>query len=111
MDELFSGLLNLTEPKKDPANVTRQERINMEGVAHAAKPEEMKEALLWYAKQPRKPGRSGNKRLLAQGRELLWMARQPRKCSPVRLVTGPRRKARDSRPGLQARMQSILKAS
>jgi cytochrome c553 len=70
VDEVFSGVLNLTDPKKEPTNVTRQERINMQGVAHAAKPEEMKEALLWYAKQTREPGRSGNKRLLAQGKEL-----------------------------------------
>ena len=70
VDELFAVLLNIADPKKDPTNVTRQERINMEGVAHAAKPEEMKAALLWYAKQTREPGRSRNKELLAEGKQL-----------------------------------------
>jgi len=88
VDELFSGLLNLTDPKKEPANVTRQERINMEGVAHAAKPGEMKEALLWYAKQTREPGRSGNKRLLAQGKELFMDGVPAQKVLPCQTCHG-----------------------
>jgi cytochrome c553 len=42
----------------------------MEGVAHAAKPEVIKEAVLWYAGQPSAPGHSGNKALIEKGKEL-----------------------------------------
>jgi cytochrome c553 len=68
-DELFSEILKLSGANKGGGNVSRQERINMEGVAHAAKPEVIRQAVEWYAKQPRAPGRSGNKALIAQGRE------------------------------------------
>jgi hypothetical protein len=47
VDELFFTISSLFNPKKDAVNLTRQERINMEGVAHAAKPEAIKGALLW----------------------------------------------------------------
>jgi cytochrome c553 len=69
-DELFFPILKLSGARKDPGNVSRQERINMEGVAHAAKPEVIKEAVLWYAKHPCLPGHSGDKALIAKGEEL-----------------------------------------
>jgi cytochrome c553 len=68
-DELFFEILKLSGAKKNPANVSHQERINMEGVAHAAKPEVITQAVQWYAKQPRAPGHSGNKALIEQGKE------------------------------------------
>jgi cytochrome c553 len=68
-DELFFEILKLSGKKKDAGNVSRQERINMEGVAHASKPEVIKQAVQWYAKQPRAPGHSGNKALIEQGND------------------------------------------
>jgi cytochrome c553 len=41
----------------------------MEGVEHTAKPEVITQAVQWYAKQPRAPGRSGNKALIEKGKE------------------------------------------
>lgn len=46
-DELFFEILKLSGARKDAGNVSRQERINMEGVAHAAKPEVIKQAVQW----------------------------------------------------------------
>ncbi len=69
VDEMFWWVLKVTGSKKGP-NATREERINMEGVAHAAKPEVIKEAVDWYAKQPPARGHSANKELVEQGREL-----------------------------------------
>jgi cytochrome c553 len=69
-DELFFLVLRVAGAKKDPANVSHQERINMEGVAHAAEPEVITQAVQWYAKQPRAPGHSGNKVLIEEGKEL-----------------------------------------
>ncbi len=68
-DELFFAISKLAGADNDPGNVSRQERINMEGVAHAAKPEVIEEAVLWYAKQPRTSGHSGNKALIEQGKQ------------------------------------------
>jgi len=71
VDELYWWTLEVIGAKKGPRNVTtRNERINMEGVAHAAKPEAIKEAVLWYTNQPRQPGQSANKALLEEGRQL-----------------------------------------
>jgi len=67
VDEMFPVLLRFAGAK---TNVTRQERVNMEGMAHAAKPEVIKEAADWYAKQPPAPGHSGNKALIEEGKDL-----------------------------------------
>jgi cytochrome c553 len=69
VDEMFWWVLKISGSKKGP-NATREERINMEGVAHAAKPEVIKEAVEWYAKQPPVAGHSANKGLVAQGKDL-----------------------------------------
>jgi cytochrome c553 len=68
-DELFFDILQLSGARKGAGNVSRQERINMEGVEHTAKPEVITQAVQWYAKQPRAPGRSGNKALIEKGKE------------------------------------------
>lgn len=68
-DEILSAIAKFSSAKEGPGNVSRQERINMEGVAHAARPEAIKQAVLWYAKQPPAPGRSGDKALIEQGKE------------------------------------------
>jgi cytochrome c553 len=69
VDELFWWALKVSGSKKG-ANVTRQERMNMEGVVHAENSGELKEAADWYAKQSPTSGHSGNKALIAQGKVL-----------------------------------------
>jgi cytochrome c553 len=69
VDEMFWWVLKVSGSRKGP-NATREERINMEGVAHAAKPEVIKEAVEWYAKQTPAAGHTANKELVAQGKDL-----------------------------------------
>jgi cytochrome c553 len=70
VDELIWSTLKVIRAKKDADNVTRDERINMEGVAHAAKPELIREAVLWYSRQTPAPGRCANKMLVDEGKNL-----------------------------------------
>ena len=64
VDELFAWV---SRPKR---NLTRDERANMEGVAHAANPEVIKEAVVWYSQQPATHGHTSDKKLVAQGEQL-----------------------------------------
>jgi cytochrome c553 len=82
VEELYWWTLRVMGAKKDAGNATRNERINMEGVAHAAKPEVIKEAVLWYAKQPPATGRSGNKALIEEGREFFTKGLPAQKILP-----------------------------
>ena len=68
VDEMFWWVLKVSGSKKG-AGATREERVNMEGVAHS-KPELIKEAVEWYAKQPAPPGHAAKKQLVAQGKDL-----------------------------------------
>jgi len=70
VDELFWRTLQVIGAKTEAGNVTRDERINMEGVAHAAKPEVLRDAVAWYAQQRPTHGHSGNKALMAEGETL-----------------------------------------
>ena len=81
VDELYWSMLKVMGLKrKGPATSTRNERINMEGVAHAANPEAEREAAVWYAQQPSARGDSANKALVEEGREhSLQRACPPRK--------------------------------
>jgi len=69
-DDLYGWMVNRFGDRKSTENVTPDERINMVGIAHAVKPEAMKEAVGWYAKQCPTPGRGGDNALIQQGREL-----------------------------------------
>ena len=67
VDELYWWLVDTITVTKDIDNLTPNERVNMEGVAHAAKPELIKEAVVWYACQPPVAGHMGNRDLAAKG--------------------------------------------
>ena len=99
-DELFYAIGKLVSAKSDAGNVTRQERINMEGVAHAAKPEVIKEAVLWYAKQTSAPGHSANKTLVAEGKELYMKGVPAQKVLPCITCHGPDARGKASAPRL-----------
>lgn len=70
VDELYWWTVKEIGAKKEADNVTREERINMEGVAHAAKPEVIREAVLWYSTQTPARGHSANKTVIERGRNL-----------------------------------------
>lgn len=100
VDELFSTILNFSESKRSAPNVTRQERINMEGVAHAAKPEAIKQAVEWYAVQTRTPGHAGHKELIAQGQELFLNGVPAQKVLPCQTCHGPNAQGKGFAPRL-----------
>ncbi|MGI8961032.1 MAG: c-type cytochrome [Bryobacteraceae bacterium] len=89
VDELYWWTLRAIGARKDAGNLTRNERINMEGVAHAAKPDVMKEAVLWYANQPPAPGHSSNKALIEEGRNLFTKGLPAQKILPCMTCHGP----------------------
>lgn len=89
VDELYWLTLKVIGTKKHASNATRNERINMEGVAHAANPEVIKEAVLWYAKQPPARGHSANKALIEEGREFFTKGLPAQKILPCMTCHGP----------------------
>ena len=68
VDQLFHWIVVSFHGKKMTENLTPNERINMLGMAHAVKPEIIKEAVLWYAKQCPAPGHGRNSQLQQQGK-------------------------------------------
>ena len=70
VDEMFVWMKKLADKKQDGSRATSVEKINMEGVAHAASTEAMNEAVLWYQKQTPAAGHGRNQELIAQGSEL-----------------------------------------
>jgi len=101
VDELLWWTLKAIGAKKDPGNVTREERIHMEGVAHAAKPEVLKEAAEWYAKQPGARGHGGgDKALLAEGESLFTVGLQSQKILPCQTCHGPNAEGKGMAPRL-----------
>jgi cytochrome c553 len=68
--ELYVWMRSVFNKKRSHADPTRNGLINMVGIAHTAKPEELKQANLWYASQRPAPGRRGDETLIHQGQEL-----------------------------------------
>lgn len=110
VDELFFTIKDLSAPKKNAVNVTRQERINMEGVAHAAKPEAIKEALQWYSEQTRTSGRSSNKDLMLQGKELFMNGVPAQKVLPCQTCHGPDAQGKGFAPRLAGQNGEYIEA-
>ncbi|MBV8570788.1 MAG: c-type cytochrome [Acidobacteriaceae bacterium] len=70
VDELLHMITSRIDGHKSVGNNTPNERINMLGMAHAVKPEVLKEAVDWYARQTPAPGRGGNTALIQQGEQI-----------------------------------------
>jgi cytochrome c553 len=72
VDELFGWMRmrRVSGANADRRNLSRQERINMEGVAHAANPDAVHLAVVWYAGQRPAPGRPVNSALAEKGKKL-----------------------------------------
>jgi len=100
VDELYWWTLRVMGAKKYAGNATRNERINMEGVAHAAKPDVIKEALLWYAKQIPASGSSANKALIEEGREFFTKGLPAQKILPWMTCHGPEAQGKGLAPRL-----------
>jgi cytochrome c553 len=99
VDELFRWLMKVSQPKK-AGSATREGRMNMEGVAHAAKPEVIKEAVEWYAKQPPAAGRSANKDLVVQGKDLFTNGIPAQKVLACVTCHGPDAEGKSTAPRL-----------
>ncbi len=113
VDELYWWTLKAVGIKKDPANVTRDERINMEGVAHAAKPELLKAAAEWYAHQPPSRGHhnGGNKTLIEEGSNLFAKGVPAEKILPSIASTDRMPKAKEWPRAWPVKTPNIWKAS
>ena len=70
VDELLHMLVTAIDGHESVGNNTPNERINMLGMAHAVKPEILKEAVEWYAKQTPAPGHGRNTALVQQGEQI-----------------------------------------
>lgn len=110
VDELFGWTLRVIGAKKNDSNVTREERINMEGVAHAAKPEVIKEAVLWYAKQPPPAGHSANRALVSAGGEIYLKGLPAQKVLACITCHGPDAKGQGVAPRLAGQNADYLES-
>ena len=89
------------QAKTKAANLTQTERINMEGVAHAAKPEVLKAAAEWYAKQPGAKGHGhADKALLAEGQSLFSKGVPEQKILACMACHGPNAEGKGVAPRL-----------
>jgi cytochrome c553 len=70
VDDLFFYLLAKPAAREEANTVNREARLNMIGIAHAATPEEIKQAAFWYAKQTPMHGRSASGALVEQGKNI-----------------------------------------
>jgi cytochrome c553 len=110
VDELYWETLRVVGAKSNTGNVTRNERINMEGVTHAAKPEVMQEAVLWYSKQTPAAGHGGNKVLIQQGSELFSKGLPAQKVLPCMTCHGPDALGRGTAPRLAGQNAEYIEA-
>lgn len=70
VDEPFSYLDQLMRGGNTRANFTRNERVNMQGVAHAAKADLIRQAVSWYSQQAPPRGNHARGPLVAKGEQL-----------------------------------------
>lgn len=70
VDELFGDGARAFSGQRKRDNLTQNERINMEGVAHAAHPQFIRQAVQWYAQQNPPTGRRGPVGMVAEGEKL-----------------------------------------
>lgn len=110
VDELYWRTLKVMGLKKGTANVTRNERINMEGVAHAANSEDEKQAVIWYAQQPPAPGRSANKALVEQGKALFTRGMPAQKILACMICHGPDAQGKGVAPRLAGQNAEYMEA-
>ena len=110
VDELYWTTLKAMGLKKDVGNVTRNERINMEGVAHAAKSQAEKEAVVWYAQQPRAAGHAGNRLRTEEGKEIFAKGVPAQKILPCMTCHGAGAKGKKPAPGLAGQNAEYIEA-
>lgn len=110
VDELYWWTLKAMGAKKHAGNATRNEQINMEGVAHAAKPDVLKQALLWYAKQPSVAGHSANKKLIEQGKKLFTEGLPSEKVLPCISCHGADAQGKGPAPRLAGQNSEYIEA-
>lgn len=110
VDELYWSTLKVMGLKKAAGNVTRNERINMEGVAHAANPRAEKEAAIWYAQQPSARGHAGNEALVEEGEALFTKGLPAQKILPCMTCHGPDARGKGVAPRLAGQNAPYMEA-
>lgn len=102
VDELYADAMKAIDGRKDKTNLTRNEQINMEGVAHAAKRELLQEALLWYARQTPVSARHSHGLAIQQGEKLFKVGVPAQKIVPCMTCHGPNAEGQREAPRLAA---------
>jgi cytochrome c553 len=100
VDELLSRVERLAGAKNDAGNVSHEERINMEGVAHAANSEAIEQAVIWYSKQRPAPPHLGNKDLAEKGQNVFLHGVPAQKVLPCSTCHGTNAEGKDAAPRL-----------
>ena len=108
VDEALWRALKVMGSKKAAGNVTRQERMNMEGVAHAETPEQIKAAVVWYARQPPAHGHAESGALVMQGKELFDKGIPAQKVLACATCHGPDAAGRGPAPRLAGQNAEYL---
>lgn len=107
--ELYGWIRSLSN-KRTKVDPTRNELINMVGIAHTAKPEELKQANLWYASQRPAPGRPGDKTLIQQGQELYTKGVPDKNVAACMSCHGEDAKGQDTAPQLAGQNSRYIEA-
>jgi cytochrome c553 len=94
VDELFSWI------KQRPKNLTHDERTNMEGASHAASPAIIKQAVIWYSRQPPVKGHSSDSQLMEQGEKLFMKGMPSEKIVPCMSCHGAVAEGKGTAPRL-----------
>jgi cytochrome c553 len=100
VDELFGRMRNGSAANSDNWTQTRQELTNMQGVAHALKPEVIQDAVQWYSLQAPAPGHSASKALIEQGKQVFTNGPRDQKALACMSCHGPDAQGKGSTPRL-----------
>jgi cytochrome c553 len=110
VDELFVRPRNASDGKEPAWSPTREELTNMQGVAHAVKPGLIRQAVEWYAGQPRTAGRASNKALVEQGEQLFRNGPRDQKQLACVSCHGPEAEGRGLTPRLAGQNAAYIQA-
>lgn len=110
VDEIFSLIAASFDRRKATGNFTPAERINMIGMAHAVKPELMKQAIQWYAKQSPAPGDGRHNAQTQQGKDIFEKGVPDQQVLACTSCHGQDAQGQGSAPRLAAQNAEYVKA-
>ena len=110
VDELYHMIVTAIDGHHTVGTTTPGERINMLGMAHAVKPDVLKEAVEWYAKQCPAPGHGRNTALIQQGEQIFVKGVHEQNIIPCTSCHGPSAQGQSSAPRLAGQNSQYLVA-